>query len=134
MSERPEDFIAIVEQRIAEQNYEDLFNAACCYHFALCAFKRGLGKLAFVSTRERERMGHVFVVSAGKDDCRAFDRKGFRTVEALVKDSGGDWWAITDDKKVAAAAEKRPLPLELSRRVYDTADWLITELLKQAAA
>jgi hypothetical protein len=81
MNERtPEELIAEMKKRISEKQFEELFTAGCCFHFALCSFRRGIGALAWTRSHNPKRKGHVFVIT---NEGLAFDFKGYQDLSAI---------------------------------------------------
>lgn len=137
MNDRPvEDFIALVEGRITNKNYDELFSGGCCFHFALRSFRRGIGSLAYIqSSYDRTKMGHAFVLVNGKDGL-AFDHKGYRDVSTIKKEFGcwpDEQHFVSNEAEIERKAAERALPDSLSEKVFAIADQIISEKLTPPA-
>jgi hypothetical protein len=79
------------------------------------------------------KKGHVFVITA---DGRAFDRRGFREIAAVIKEFG-EWgdephFAATE-AEIESDSRARLLPPDLETEVFAIADQLITQLTQPVA-
>lgn len=126
-----EEFLDLLRERIAQKQYDVLFSAGCCFHFALRSFRHGVGSLAYLhASLDPAKKGHVFVITP---EGLAFDRKGFRTLAAITKEFG-EWgnephFAATEAEIEGDTAARR-LPPDLEKEVYAIADEIIAGLLR----
>lgn len=130
----PEDLFALFRERIAQKDYDTLFRGGCCFEFALQSYRRGIGSLAYMQgALNPAKKGHVFVIAP---DGRAFDRKGFREVKAVIKEFG-EWGDEphfpATEAEIEQDAKARNLPPELEAEIFAIADGLITQLIKPVA-
>lgn len=129
----PEEFFALLRKRIASKDYNALFSAGCCFEFALQSHRRGIGTLANMKgALNPAKKGHVFVITP---DGRAFDRRGFREIAAVIKEFG-EWgdeprFAATE-AEIETDAKARNLPPELAAEIFAIADQLITTLVSSS--
>lgn len=123
-----EDFVALIRERLAKKQYDELFAGGCCFHFALRAYAKGVGTLAYTrAALNPAKKGHVFVITV---DGRAFDRKGYRELGGLKKEFG-EWgdephFSATPDE-IAEEAAARKLPPEVEAAVNALADEIIAQ-------
>jgi hypothetical protein len=122
----PEAFAEKVRKHITDHDHEMLFRAGCCSHFALRAFRRGVGEPVYTESHGAGSVGHAFVITK---DGLGFDRKGFRAVTAIVAEFGEKAYYRADEAKIQAAADKNVLPDDLKQRVNDIADGMISAYL-----
>jgi hypothetical protein len=112
---------------IIGRKYDELFSQGGCFHFAKCAFDKGLGELHCTrSSYIPTKIDHVFVISA---DGRVFDRRGFRPKAALLEERqaiNGD--RPTSELEINQHIASMKVSEELHRTMFCLADELISKL------
>jgi hypothetical protein len=127
----------MVRELIDNGQYDELFSGGCCFHFALCSYRKHIGSLAYTRhSSDRSKKSHAFVITS---DGFAFDRKGYRELRSIRE----EYFALCDDSVVEATEAEivaetvdsaRVLPVELEAKVCAIADEVITAKAAQKPA
>ena len=129
MNTRYDDrLVAHLSGLISEGHFDELFSRGGCFHFALCAFKQGIGDLhCTISGYDLNEPDHVFVISP---DGRAFDRLGYRPLAELLEERQARDFGhrAAMESEIADHIASMHVPPELHEEIYRIAAAMIPKL------
>ena len=127
--------MAEIIKRLDSGDDDSLFTGGCCFYFAMCAHKRGLGKLVYSGTSaDPTKKGHAFVITG---DGRAFDYNGYTSPSTLVfkftriRNSTPRTGSLDEVEREIAAQR---FPAEVTKRIFARANEIITKSETTASA
>lgn len=124
----------MVVEWLDNEQYQELFTRACCFHFAVIAHRREIGSLWFTESKvDKCFKAHVFVIAA---DGRGFDVNGYKNVPELLHPVAA--WSQMDPLPTTLAEVERDIASigfceALNERVFRAAEKTIARITEQGA-
>jgi hypothetical protein len=113
-------------KRIDNRDYEAVFAAGCCFHFALRLHERFDLKIRGIRVSADKSLSHVWCERKG--ECKGIDIRGIYPEELLAKLANGGSPATAYDvsaDEVRDVIRAMDYPSELETEIFALADWIV---------